>query len=123
MKQPVFFLTHIISAITEIETYTLNVDKAGFIANPMCYNACIRQIEIIGEAISKLEATFTDQYPEIPWADIKGMRNILIHEYWQTDIEEVFDTIQIDIPQLKKMILSIKEKLDSSISYSDPSRT
>jgi uncharacterized protein with HEPN domain len=79
----------------------------------MCYNASIWQIEVIGEAISKLEADFTNKYPEIPWNDIKAMRNILIHEYWQTDIEEVYDTIKNDLPNLKKLITPILNQLQT----------
>jgi uncharacterized protein with HEPN domain len=113
MKQPIFFLQHILLAITEIENYTTNLDKAAFINNPMCYNATIRQIEIIGEAIAKLETDFINKYPGIPWKDIIAMRNILIHEYWQTDIEEVFNTIRNDIPNLKKLIEPILAQLQS----------
>ena len=80
----------------------------------MCHNATIRQIEVIGEAISKLETDFTNNYPEIPWKDIKAMRNILIHEYWQTDVNEVYNTVKNDLPQLKQLILPIVEKLQSN---------
>ncbi len=113
MKVPEFFIKHIIAAIAEIESYTTNIDKQTFLSEPMRYNATIRQIEIIGEAISHLESNFKDQYPNIPWQAIKDMRNILIHEYWQTDVLEIYNTVKSDIPELKKLILPILQDLES----------
>lgn len=72
----------------------------------MRYNATIKQIENIGEAIKNLEKNFTDQYPQVPWAEIKAMRNILIHEYWQTDLDEIYHTATSDIPALKQILQS-----------------
>lgn len=116
MKQPSFFLTHILSAIAEIESYVGDKDEVSFVADSMCYNATIRQIEVIGEAISRLETDFLENYPEIPWKDIKAMRNILIHEYWQTDVGEVYRTVKNDLPILKNLIAPILENLTDNLN-------
>lgn len=104
MKQPRFFLQLIHNSINDIEQYVAGITINEFISDSMRYNATIKQIENIGEAIKKLESNFTDSYPDIPWNEIKAMRNILIHEYWQTDLEEVYKTATIDIPNLKSML-------------------
>ena len=63
-------------------------------------DAVIRRIEIIGEAVRRLSVEFCAQYPHIPWRQIRGMRNKLIHEYDRVDLVAVWDVIQQDIPPL-----------------------
>ncbi len=67
----------------------------------------IRRIEIIGEATTKIDPLFQEEHSEIPWHLMRGMRNRLLHDYNEIDIELVWQTIQNDIPDLKKKIESI----------------
>ena len=60
----------------------------------------MRALEVIGEAAGKVSGLMRDAHPEIPWSDIIGMRNRLIHEYSRVDVRKVWDTVQNDIPQL-----------------------
>ena len=85
----------------------------------MRYNATIRQIEVIGEAIRNLEKSFTSQYPDIPWKEIIAMRNILIHEYWQTDIPEIYATAVEDVPELQRLVNSILQDLKTQEAESN----
>jgi uncharacterized protein with HEPN domain len=72
----------------------------------------IRQLEIIGEAVKRLTAETRAAYPGVPWKDIAGMRDKLIHDYFVVDAEAVWDTVKKDIPQLKSEIEQIlKERI------------
>lgn len=67
-------------------------------------DAVVRRIEIIGEAVRNLPADFKQANPETPWLDIADMRNKLIHEYFDVDIELVWEVVKKDIPELKNHI-------------------
>ena len=88
----VIYLQHILDAITRVEQYIYGLDKAVFFAQPLVQDGVIRQIEIIGEAVKQLTKDLRDQYPHIPWRDITGMRDKLIHQYFSVDIEAVWLT-------------------------------
>ncbi len=64
--------------------------------------AVIRCLEVLGEAAKKIPNCIREEYPEIPWQEIAGMRDRLIHEYFGVDIETIWDTIQEDLSPLKR---------------------
>lgn len=70
----------------------------------------IRQLEIIGEASKKLSKEFKEKYPQIPWRDISGMRDKLIHDYFGIDLDAVWDTISKDIPELEDRLKDIIQR-------------
>jgi uncharacterized protein with HEPN domain len=76
-------------------------------------DAVIREIMIIGEAARHISSSLREANPEIPWSSIIGMRNILIHEYFEIDVPEVWKTVQADLPvlkmQLSQVVRSMKE--------------
>jgi uncharacterized protein with HEPN domain len=65
-----------------------------------CQDSVIRRLEIIGEAAGRVSAETQDKFPDIPWRDMKDMRNLLIHEYSDVDIDEVWRTVKRDLPPL-----------------------
>ena len=69
--------------------------------------AVIRCLEIIGEAVKKIPTNIKEKYSEIPWKEIGGMRDKLIHEYFGVDIETIWDTIHGDLTPLKELITRI----------------
>jgi uncharacterized protein with HEPN domain len=72
-------LLHVIDAINEIENYLQDVDLEHFVKNSMMFNATLRQLEVIGEASNRLSEKLLLNNPEIPWARIIGLRNLVIH--------------------------------------------
>jgi uncharacterized protein with HEPN domain len=103
-KDPYVFIDHIRTSIAAIETYTDNVTKEVFLNTPQIQDAVCRRLEIIGEAANKLESEFKEQFLNIPWYKIVAMRNILIHEYFAVDLDQVWNTIQKDLPDLKNQL-------------------
>lgn len=100
-------LKHILDAINEIEDYIDDVGFSDFETNSMMKNASIRQLEIIGEASSRISNELKSEYPLINWKDIIGFRNIIIHQYFGIDEKIVWDILKNDLPILKKLIRKI----------------
>lgn len=110
-KDDSIFLKHMLDAINLIEEYLRDKDYDEFKNNRMLQDAVIREIEIIGEATKNLSMAFRNKHPNIPWRQIAGMRDKLIHGYFGVDVDAVWDTVMKDIPSLKEKLQKIiKEK-------------
>ena len=107
------YLQHILDAILKVESYLLNVDEAAFLTNSLTQDGVIRQLEIIGEATKRLSNELRINHAHIPWDDIAGMRDKLIHEYFGVDIDKVWLTAIEDLPPLKKEVANILQQLSS----------
>jgi uncharacterized protein with HEPN domain len=94
----------------EIENYTNGVDMETFTSNSMMFNATLRQLEIIGEASSRLSEQFRLDNNDIPWPRIIGLRNLVIHEYFGIDDITIWNIVTNDVPVLKKQIEGIVVK-------------
>jgi uncharacterized protein with HEPN domain len=111
-KDDTVYLKHILDAIAKIEEYADKLDLQAFSKNSLIQDGIIRQIEIIGEATKNLSDALRNKYNDIPWKDIAGMRDKLIHGYFGVDLDAVWDTAKKDIPILKTQI---KKVLSDSI--------
>ena len=116
-KENGLYLEDIFDSIIAIEGYTKNLNYKDFASDRKTYSATIRELEIIGEAVGKLSNEIKNMHPEVEWIDIKGMRNLLIHEYFGVDLEIVWKVVKDDIPQLKQTVKSI---LDKQNKYDNP---
>ena len=104
-------LNHILDAIAKIERYLQGFDVEKFKANELTIDAVVRNIEIIGEAITCLDRQLKAQYPNIEWRFATATRNRLIHGYFDVDAEIVWNTTQKDLPKLKIEIEKILENI------------
>jgi uncharacterized protein with HEPN domain len=104
-------LNHIFDAIIEVESYLVNADFDTFLNNSMMRFACIKQMEIIGEASDHISEEIKTQFSEIEWSQIKGMRNVFVHEYFGVDSKLVWEIIKDDLPDLKHKVQSIINSL------------
>lgn len=104
-------LQHIYDAILEIESYVQQSPFDIFQSDRMMQFACVKQLEIIGEATNNLTPHFKKLYSEVPWQEIVGLRNILIHEYFGIDTKIVWDIIKTDLASLKSQVKGIIEQI------------
>ena len=104
-------LEHILQAIERIKRYTLGKDFEEFIANDMMYYAVVKNIEILGEASNMLTEEFRKRHPLTPWKQVNGMRNYIVHEYFQVDNNVVWDVITNDLPILEDQIREYLKEL------------
>jgi len=100
-------LKHIIDAAKEAIQFLGDMTFEELSKDRKTLQAIIRNIEIIGEASSKLTSDFRNKNDQIPWGDIIGMRNWLAHGYFNVDVEHVWSTVKTDIPNLLKLLDSI----------------
>jgi uncharacterized protein with HEPN domain len=105
-------LEHILESANEAISFLGTMTEDQLANNRMVLNAIVRSVEIIGEAASQLSEQYRTNHTNVPWAKIIGMRNRLIHGYFDIDYELVFSTVQIDIPilidQVQQLILDYK---------------
>jgi uncharacterized protein with HEPN domain len=98
----------ILESIDKINQYLENINLAEFRKSELITDAVIRNFEIIGEASNHIPKTIQDQYPDIPWKDMNGMRNILIHEYFDMETDIVWHTAKTHLPKLKAQLENIE---------------
>lgn len=110
-KDDNLYLIHILDATVKIESYLQGVNKEVYDSNTMIQDAIIRQLEVIGEATKNISNEMRDSKPNIPWQDMAGMRDKLIHHYFGVDIGQVWLTANTDIPPLKNEIQSLLDSL------------
>ena len=106
-KDDTIYLRHILDAVDTVDEYLQGVDEVKFKATRLLQDGAIRQIEIIGEAVRHISKDLRRTYPEIPWQDVAGMRDKLIHDYFGVDIEKVWLTTQEDLSILKQQVIGI----------------
>ena len=96
----------ILEAIEQIERYAAQGER-HFRDDELVQTWIVHQLQIVGEAASKISASRREAHPNIPWAQIGAMRNVLIHEYFGVDLDEVWATVETDLPKLKDNLLAL----------------
>jgi uncharacterized protein with HEPN domain len=107
MNRDRLYLQHILDSIARIESYVA-VGRDQFLSTPHWQDATIRQLEVIGEAAKHVSTELREQYADVPWRRIAGMRDVLIHNYMGVDLPAVWEITQSHIPGLKDLIVKIQ---------------
>lgn len=103
-KKNEVYAGHILDAIQRIEKYMSGISREKFLhqTNNMMQAAVVRELEIIGEAAKHFSREFRENHPNIPWDDITGMRDKIVHDYFSIDLIVVWEVTQEDLLPLQK---------------------
>lgn len=100
-------LTHMLESGREAITFLGDMSPGDLANNRMALNAIVRAVEVVGEAAAQTTPEFRARHPQIPWPQVIGMRNRLVHAYFDVDHEVVYSTVRRDIPVLNEQILQL----------------
>jgi len=100
MSRDSAYLLDIFKASQLALSYLKGKAKEEFFKDTQCQDAVIRRLEIIGEAAGRVSVATTTKFPNLPWKKMVSMRNIMIHEYEDVDLDIVWDTVQNDLPRV-----------------------
>ncbi len=107
-KEDQIFIEHILDSISAIEEFSKGITKKELASNRLKKSAIVREIEIIGEAAKNISDNFKKNHKEIPWKDIIGTRDKLIHHYFGVDLGIVLRIVKIFLPDLKKKLENLR---------------
>jgi uncharacterized protein with HEPN domain len=108
MKDDSIYIDHILNSINRIIDYISGKNREAFESDQLTQDAVVRQLEVIGEATKRVSNELRLKNPDIPWSDMAGMRDVLIHDYIDVDLGVVWKTASEDIPNLKALILRLQ---------------
>ncbi len=103
-RDPRLYLDDIWDSILAIEEYAAGATREQFEADGKLQDAILRRLEVIGEAVKQLPGEFRDRWPDVPWKQVAGLRDVLIHEYFGVKLMRVWHVVQEDLPLLKRCI-------------------
>lgn len=113
MNNDLLYLSHIAECIQYIEHYTYE-GRTKFEQSTLIQHAVIRNLEVIGEASKRLSTHIRQNRPEIPWRQIAGMRDVLIHDYMGVDLNEVWNVVEHELPLLKHTVTTLLQTAQES---------
>ncbi len=105
-------LGDILEAAELLERYTAGLNRQEFAGNIEKQDAVARRLEIIGESVKRLPKDLRDQHPDVPWREIAGARDVLVHEYFRIDVDLAWDMVKHDVPNLATRIRAMVATLE-----------
>lgn len=105
------YLDDILESIAKIKEYTQAVSEEEFYRDTKIQDSIIRRLEIMGEAVKNIPEDVKRLNPRIPWREIAGMRDFLIHDYFGVNLERVWEVVEKDLRKLEDQISNLKKRL------------
>ena len=102
------YLDDIITAIADTAEFTQGMSYEMFAVDKKTVNAVIRCLEVIGEATKHIPTSFRKKYPDLPWSNMAGMRDVLIHDYMGVDLKTVWKVAQERLPELQPLLEGLR---------------
>ena len=112
------YVADMVEACARVTEYTDGLDAARLRADRKTVDAVLRNLEVLGEAAKRVSETVRAQAPEIPWREIAGMRDVLIHDYFGVDLDIVCDVALVKVPTLHASSLTLLATLDGPVGAS-----
>jgi len=110
-RNSIDYINDILDATEKASRFVSGIDFEHFCANDEKVYAVIRALEIIGEAAKNIPAQLRRRYPEIPWKDVAGMRDKLVHGYFGVNMKRVWDTVLTDLPPLRNVVIRMLDEM------------
>ena len=107
-------IADILGSINETREFTLGMDRAAFAGDKKTINAVVRSLEVMGEAAKRVPDDTRARYPQIPWKQMSGMRDKLIHEYSGVDVDTVWKAVKEELPSVLPLVAEMLESPDIS---------
>lgn len=109
-KDNLIYILHMLECIQTINEYV--DDREQFYSTRIVQDAVIRNLQIMSESSQRLSQVVKDSYPAVPWREISGFRNILVHDYLGLDLDVIWSVIEQELPDLESTLTSIKINLE-----------
>jgi uncharacterized protein with HEPN domain len=106
-----FYLDDMIAFARKIQDYTSGMDQVAFLAQPVVYDATLRNLELLGEAATHVPDEVRKAHPEVPWRQVIATRNRLIHGYLGIDDDTVWSIVRDDLPSLTSQLIALRASL------------
>jgi len=115
-RDPLVYLEDILDAIAKAEEFVCGLSREAFLRDDKAVYAVVRALEIVGEAAKQVPPDLRERAPEVPWRDMAGMRDKLIHSYTSVDIEVVWRTVTEELPQIRPLVVRLLDEESGSAS-------
>ena len=114
-KDPHLYVCHALESIGYIEEFLHGCTQETLKRERMRYDAVLRNLQTMAESLQRLPKDIQDRHPSVPWRDISGFRNIIVHDYLDgIDEDIIWVIVTIELPAIKTTLLDIRQKLEST---------
>jgi uncharacterized protein with HEPN domain len=106
VKDDRVYLEHISDCISRIEDYTRE-GRQAFFRDRRTQDAVLRNLQTLAESARRVSTSFGEAHPEVPWKSIAGFRNVLVHDYLGVDLQQIWNVVEKDLPELREAIKQV----------------